>query len=388
MKVLLCVNSYLPDIGGKELVVHQLATQFQALGHRVVVAGPGGVRKFRGFHFGYPVRRWPKLPGISREVSEYAAMVAARLWGGFDVVHAHTTYPNGYAAARTRRFSAAPLIVTPHGEDINVIPELGFGARMDPQKNSKIEFALGHAARATAISETIAASLGDAGVAASRIVRIPNGVDLERFRSKPAFDVTGYLGFPENSFLVVSIGNYHRRKGHEELVESVRIASSVEPSIRLAIVGRTSDELCRKVNDTGMADRVRFVGTLPVPMPGGDGSPDVLAALLRRAQAYVSASVGEGAEGLSLGLLEGMASGACPVVTSISGNRDVICHEGNGLLVAPGKPAVMAEALVRLVQNDVLRQRLRARARKFVADYGWRAVAQRYLDLYAEVCRP
>jgi glycosyltransferase involved in cell wall biosynthesis len=122
-------------------------------------------------------------------------MAAARLWGGFDVVHAHTTYPNGYAAARTRRFSAAPLIITPHGEDINVIPELGFGARLDPQKNRKIEFALRHARTVTAISETIVASLQDAGVPPGRIVRIPNGVDLERFRSKPALRCDSLSGF-------------------------------------------------------------------------------------------------------------------------------------------------------------------------------------------------
>jgi hypothetical protein len=76
----------------------------------------------------------------------------------------------------------------------------------------------------------------------------------------------------------------------------------------------------------------------------------------------------EGAEGLSLGLLEGMAAGACPVVTSISGNRDVICHEDNGLLVPPGKPEEMAAAIVRLVRDDALQQRLRGRALEFVGD--------------------
>lgn len=381
MKVLLYVNSHLPRIGGRELVVHNLALQYRELGHEVMVAGASNWWKYRHLQYGYPLHRWPALPILPKDTSRAMMLALSRLISPFDVLHAHSTYPAGYSATRLKRWLKRPIVITPHGEDINVVPDIGFGQRLDPEQDRKIRFAVQHADVVTSISRTITESLLDVGVDRDRIVEISNGVDLARFKRPSTLDVLDHMGLPPDTVLVTSIGNYHRRKGHETLIASFLRAHAKHPSLRLAIVGNPSSKLVDEVTRAGHGHLIRFTGMLQTPPPGSS-EPDILAALLQSTQVYVSSSINEGAEGLSLALLEAMAAGACPVVTRISGNRDVIQSGVNGLLVTPGDEADLAEKILSVATCPGLADRLRSQARVTVSAFGWKRVAERYLCLY------
>lgn len=384
MRILLHVNSHLPSIGGRELVVHNLALQYLHKGHEVVVAGPAGFRRRHDDDYGYPVVRWPtirKFPVFSRAVSFGA-------WGlthpAVDVIHSHATFPCGYVSELMRLLIGGVRVLTPHGEDINVIPEIGFGLRLDPARRRKIEFTVRNAEATTAISETILTSLLDSGAPAERLRVIPNGVDMARFDGTCKENIRSRLNLPLESRLVVSIGNYHPRKGQEVLVDAVRRVRRNLPNVVLVIVGRTSAQFCERVCASEDGAGTVFSGALAVPKPGSD-SEDLLADLLRSADIYVSSSIDEGAEGLSLALLEGMAAGACPVVTNISGNRDVVQDNINGRLVPPGDSEALSGAIQSLLVDEVVRQRLSKQAQKTAESFSWSRVADQYLDLYGEL---
>ena len=380
MKIMLYVNSHLPDIGGRELVVHNLALQFQAKGHDVVVAGAAGFRRHANIRFEYPVVRWPVL-GMAEDASRMVAFTAHQLGNRYDVVHPHVTYPCGYIATKMRWATKAPIVITPHGEDINVIPEINFGQRLDPRQAPQIEYAVGHADLLTAISETVYNSILDTGAPAERVVRIPNGVDMARFASPVSADLEAALGIPAASTCITSIGNFHPRKGHRALVDSMKIARQSNSNLHLVIVGRTSDEFCGEVSREGCDEFVTFTGPLSVPSPMSD-EPDLLAALLQKSAIYVSSSIDEGAEGLSLALFESMAAEACPIVTNISGNRDIIDEGRNGRVVEPGNADALAQAIVEVAGDEATRSRLAAAARETASAYGWDVIADQYLENY------
>lgn len=71
-----------------------------------------------------------------------------------------------------------------------------------------------------------------------------------------------------------------------------------------------------------------------------------------------------------------------PVVTRISGNRDVIQSGVNGLLVTPGDEADLAEKILSVATCPGLADRLRSQARVTVSAFGWKRVAERYVSLY------
>ena len=262
MNIVLYVQSFLPSLGGRELVVHYLARSLQSLGHRVRVVIPGGFWCYRNIRLGYPVHRWPTLRGrAAKYVMLPQLLLDTTLWG-CDVIHAHSTYSSGYIASLLKKVRNVPLVITPHGEDIHVIPEIGFGQRLDPIQRPKIEYALKNADVVTAISGSIKASLLDAGTAPEKIREIPNGVDLERFQKTSGTDVRRWLGLPPDARLLVTVGNYHPRKGHESLLRAMPYILKSEPRARLVIVGRNSGELLPLIDFNGLNGSLLFISGL------------------------------------------------------------------------------------------------------------------------------
>ncbi|MEM7220398.1 MAG: glycosyltransferase family 4 protein [Pseudomonadota bacterium] len=391
MRILLLDNSHLPRIGGKEIVVHHLANQYLALGHEVVLGGPSRIWADRKVRFSYPVKRLPSVSGLDKDM-QWRMKVRWLLRGGYDIVHAHTTHPSGYAAARVledvaeRGQSAPPLVVTPHGADIHKVPEVNFGKRLNPVLDEKIRWTLQRCGAATAISDSVRDSLLDAGIDAEKIVPIANGVDAQRLGTPVDHDARATLGLDADAELIVSIGNFHPRKGHATLVAAT--ANSSREKLHLVIIGRTDPDFVADVERRGLSSRVTFTGAIPFPVPGQNNGPDLTAALLQQCNAYVSASMGEGTEGLSLALLEAMSAGTCIVATAVSGNRDIIEDGSNGLLVAPNSVEALTTAIDRVCANRVERDALAAASTKTVEPYSWRAIAGQYIELFERLLDP
>jgi len=392
LNIVLYVNSFLPVLGGREFVVHYLADALGRLGHQARVVGPAGFWRNRHERYGYPVHRWPTLRGfMSEQVSLASIALDTALWGA-DVIHAHNTWPTGYHALRLRRFRRYPLVVTPHGQDIQSIPEIGHGLRLDPALNEKIVFAVQNADLVTAISKNIENALLDAGAAPGRVRLIPNGVDLARYRRPPSTDIRRWLGVEPEARLIVTIGRYNPRKGQDYLVRAMPRILAQEPRARLVIVGNKTEALSPLIRELGLEARVVLTGgispsrsILAGSLPAGETvEPDYLAELLAASEMYVSAGIQNNAEGLSLAVLEAMASGLPVVATAISGNTDVVSEGENGHLVAPADETALADGILRILTQPANLDRLRGRARETASRYAWTNVAQQYVDCYRE----
>lgn len=392
MNILLYANSFLPSIGGREIVIHYLARALMTLGHQVRVVGPAGWWSQRKVRFEYPVHRWPTLRGLFKEQVWFTQLLLDTTIWGCDVIHAHSTYPSGYAAARLKATRNFPLVVTPHGEDIHVIPELGFGLRLNPLLRSKIYHALQSAEVLTAISSSVEASLWDAGAPQDKIRRIPNGVDIERFQRSVEQDVRRWLNLEKDSRLILTVGNYRPIKGHEVLIRSMPLILATEPRARLIIVGRNPEALRPLIRKLGLDDKVKLTGPISFPAIVPEAGPsqsvpdktDLLAAIYRSSEVYVSAGVDEGAEGFSLAILEAMAAGLPVVATNISGNRDMIRNDKSGYLVSPADPHELAGAIVRLLGEFQTRIHMGAKAKELARAHGWKQIAKKYLAVYQE----
>lgn len=391
MNIVLYVNCFLPVIGGREIVVHHLAGALKELGHRVRVVGPAGLWSQRRLRFDYPLHRFPTLLGgaFADQEGLCKLLIDSTLWG-CDVLHAHNTFPCGYAAARLKSIRNLPLVITPHGEDIHVIPEIGYGQRLDPVKRRKIGYALQKAELVTAVSDSIEASLLDAGAPQAKIRKVPNGIDSERFQRPAGADIRRRLGLEGDARLIVTVGNYRPCKGHEVLIRSMPLILSREPRARLVIVGKTADPLKSLAEQLGLRSKVAFTGVVAFPIPSngatatGSSEPDWLAGIYQESEVYVSAGIGEGAEGMSLAMLEAMAAGLPIVATDISGNRDMVRHERTGFVVPPSNPDSLAEGVLRLLHSDELRVRMGGESRRASDGYRWTGIARRYLSVYRE----
>ena len=157
------------------------------------------------------------------------------------------------------------------------------------------------------------------------------------------------------------------------------------PNAFLVIVGRnTAEPLEGLARELGVADRICLTGSISPPLRDKTLT-DWVAGLYQQARVYVSAGISEGAEGLSLALLDGMASGLTVVATEISGNRDVIRAEETGILVPPREPEALSKALVCALADNADNKRLSANAKALALQYDWLEIGRRYVALYEEL---
>ncbi len=383
LNIMLYVISFFPTIGGREVVVHYLAKWLKRLGHNPRVVGPAGWLKSRKYKFEYPVHRWPTLRGrLVEQVKEASLLLDTKIWKT-DLIHAHSTYPNGYFVSQLNALNKTPLIVTPHGEDIHIIPEINFGLRMDPVKDRKITQSLLRADACTAISTDVKNSLLDAGAKQEKIVEIPNGIDLERFDKKYSIDVRRKYNLPDDSLIVLSVASYHVKRGYEHLVDAfARVCAEVK-NCYLLIAGRDTDVLMDRINSHGISANVKLLGQIIPPFM--QESEDLLAAIYTQSNLYISSSMASGAEGLSLALMDGMGARLPIVATDISGNNDVVRHDGNGYLVRPGDDLDMANMIIKLLSDAETREKFGAASRETAAVYSWENITKRYIEVYREL---
>jgi glycosyltransferase involved in cell wall biosynthesis len=199
------------------------------------------------------------------------------------------------------------------------------------------------------------------GISRRRIRTIWNGIDLEKFAYAP----------PRTSGLVVAVARLCPEKGIEHLIRAIAIAARECPSIRAEIAGDGPclSELIELRQRHGLTDRIRFLGEVrDVP------------ALLQRAGLFVLPSL---SEGISLTLLEAMASGVPVVATSVGGNREVVQTNVTGLLIPAADPASLAAALVQVERDPAAAHAMVEAARRRVETlFDVRGMVAAYESLY------
>jgi rhamnosyl/mannosyltransferase len=203
---------------------------------------------------------------------------------------------------------------------------------------------------------------------------IPYGLDLSRFRERPALadELRRRYG---NRFLVFALGRHVYYKGFAFLIRA--LAELPDSALVLGGQGPLTEELRRAAAEAGVAARVHFVGRIPdTELPAYYHASDV----------YCLPSV-ERAEAFGIVQVEAMASGRPVICCELGNGVSWVNQDGvTGLVVPPADPGALAAALRRLKDSPSLRTRLgeQARARAF-STFTRAAMARDTLKVYRDV---
>ncbi|MCX5998500.1 MAG: glycosyltransferase family 4 protein, partial [Chloroflexi bacterium] len=199
---------------------------------------------------------------------------------------------------------------------------------------------------------------------------IPHGVDLVRFSAQapPIED------FCDGKLNILFVSRLDRRKGVSYLLKAYRLVKREIPESRLIIVGpgrrRRYEEWVRSV---GLEDVV-FVGYT---------SHDDLPRYYRTCDVFCIPAVGR--ESFGIVLLEAMAASRPIVATNIAGYASVVSEGVEGVLVPPRDHKSLARALVRLLNDRALRERMGRQGRSRVEGQTWDVIAGKTMDYYLEL---
>ena len=384
MKVAMVITSYHPIVGGAERQVAQLARLMVDAGHDLHVV----------------TRRWPGLAAretidgveVHRVGGRGPKAVAA---GSFvagavarlrrlrpHVIHSHSLFTPAIAATFGKLAVRAPVLVKPMcgGEATRVATKRFGRRRLEVYKRAVDRF--------IAVSCEIEAELVHLGVPADRIRRIPNGVDLSKFR--PAADreerdaIRRRMGLPDG-VLYVFAGRIAAQKRLPALLEQWPRVREAVPHATLAVAGAN-----RRTSGTGRADGG---GGVPERLLHQDGvrvlgHVDAMPDLLRTADVFVLPS---DREGLSNAMLEACASGLPTVAAAIGGAEDFVDHGRNGHLYAADRIDELGDGMIALGADGDRRASIGRAAREtVVARYDIRRTAKLLTEEYQHLltCAP
>ncbi len=182
-----------------------------------------------------------------------------------------------------------------------------------------------------------------------------NGVDIRRF-SPGESDIREQFGIPDKAPVVGFVGRLTRDKGLPELVKAFDLILRAEPSARLLLVGWYDD--AEDALDKELRARI-----LRHPRTDCTGFVSDTAPYYRAMDVLVLPTWREGFPNV---VLEAAATGIPVVTTECTGARDSVLPEVTGLLIPPGYPDAICEAVLRLIRDPKLRWRMGKAARAWV----------------------
>jgi starch synthase len=376
LRVALLTREYPPEVyGGAGVHVTYLARELAPLVD-VTVHCQGADRPDAVAH-----RPWDLLARANsalQVVSADLSMAAAT--GTAQLVHSHTWYANlgGHLASM---LYGIPHVMTMHSLEALrpwKAEQLGGGYQVSTwcERTSAAS-----AAAVVAVSDGMRADILSAypEIKAERVRVIRNGIDTDEYQPDPATGVLERHGVDLTRPYVIFVGRITRQKGVPVLL---RAASGLIPEAQLVLLAGAADTPEQLAEVTELVDGLRANRSGVIWIPEMLPKPEVIQ-LLTHATVFAIPSV---YEPLGIVNLEAMACGTAVVGSRTGGIPEVVADGETGLLVPPGEPAPLADAL-----NVLLRDPGRARAmgqagrKRAVAEFGWPAIAAQTAELYAEL---
>ena len=290
--------------------------------------------------------------------------------GRFDVVHFHLPYTATFGrlvVASLRRADRPIVVYTDHSlwDKMSVLVK---GLNRLTVRRDQAMFVVSQAAH-DALPEPLKA----------RAEVLIHGIDLSRSdalyeqRDDVRRSVRDELGVPDDELLVLTVANLRSEKGYDVLLDAAHLVAEHGAGIRFAAVGYgdMEEELHERHRQLGLGDRFVFLGRR-----------DDALRLMAGADVFVLPSH---QEGLPVALMEATSVGLPTVATAVGGVPRVLTDGEDALVVAPGRPDLLAAAIERLAADDTLRDEMGRAARRTSTVFDVRTATRRVEERYRQL---
>jgi glycosyltransferase involved in cell wall biosynthesis len=325
----------------------------------------------------FPLDNWT----FNRTLSKMAQKIKA------DVYESHTVSGYGFQNALRKNHINAPFITTVHG----VLADEYAQARLRGGLTARATVANFFMERLAKIEEksaqnaTLVVTISEYsrkkivalyGVSEQKIRIVPNGVDTERFRPRvdACEEFRKRVGVG-NRQIVLFVGRLIPRKGISYLIEAAKRVVQERKETLFIIVGNgpLRNRLVAEVKAAGVTDNFVFLG---------DVSENDLAEAYSCTDVFAFPSI---QEGQGIALLEAQASSKPVVAFNVSGVAEAVRDKETGFLVEPSDSEKLAEAILQLLSDASLREKMGTKGREFVkTTLSWDICAQKMLSVYHE----
>lgn len=388
------------DTGGMNVYVAELTRQLGRMGVHVDVFTrsqdehvPHVVHSLGYGNRVVHVPAGPEFPLPKKELAEYIPIFANEIERfaaekniHYDLIHSHY-WMSGIAAEQLKTHWQVPVLQMFHTLGLMKNRIAQSPEEMEGDYRSKGEKRVMHMAdkivAATPAEEAQLEFLY--GLDRQKIVTIPPGVDTSRFYPIAQEEAKEAINIPCKNRLLLFVGRIEPLKGLQNLLKAIALIrerrTPAETCYCLVVIGgdpnasieAMSSEMIhikRLSKELGLEDLVVFLGkraqdTLPYYYSAAD--------ILIMPSYY---------ESFGMVALEAMACGT-PVVASQVGGLPFLVQDGKtGFVVPGGDPEALVEPLMKLMNNDELRETMGKQAAEYALQYDWKLISERMIDVY------
>lgn len=302
-----------------------------------------------------------------------------------DVLHTTTNFTNGLVTEALARALRVPWVYEVRGlleetwlasRPAGTRAAAGASERFHLLRAKETELMLA-ADHVVVLSEVSRRQLVARGVPDERITTVPNAVDDATLaRPLNPAEARERLGLGRRGFWVGSVSSLVDYEGFDVLLEAVALLRADGRDVRVSLAGDgvSRPALAQRASDLGIVEAVE----LPGRVPASDAwlwhrALDVFAVPRRDLQVC--------REVTPLKPVEAMAAGRPVIASDLEALQEIVGSPGSGVMVEPERPALLARAIARLMDEPGLRARYGDAGRAFAATRTW----QRNVGIYRKV---
>lgn len=281
----------------------------------------------------------------------------------FDIIHSHVALPDGFASTILNKTYGVPLVLTIHGQDLQVTVNKGSLCKKNVYR------AMRDADRVVVVSSKLKGMIEDKGLMEASAI-IHNGVELCEEHE------TSLNQNLDKKIRILSVSNLYKFKGIDLNLHAVSRIIKKYPNIEYKIIGDGPDKarLVELTDSLGLKGYVEFLGRM---------SHENAMCHMAKCDIFCLPSY---QEGFGVAYLEAMSLGKPVIGVSGQGIQDAIVNGENGMLVKPQNIDDIVNALEYLLSNPEKRYEMGRRARlDIINEWTWDKNALKTLEVYKQL---
>ncbi len=384
-------SSFLPQIGGVEVGLHNIANQLISKGHKPIIITSFShiinLKKMK-INLPYKVIAYPpkifslffKYPMFGQKILELFYNYIQKKYR-FDFWHATFIYPIGISIINFCNTNNINYLIRGVGEDIQIKKEINYGMRLNDKINDQILKWLPQAKKLIAITNSIKKIYLSMGVERKNIISIPNGVDIDRIQNfKPIFNLKKKIKVNSPRFIFLSVGRYHIKKNFEILIKASKILSK-RRKFQLVIVGNEVKKLSPIVNEYGLKEIIKLIepsqkyhdNIKELILPS-----DEIFTFYKQSNVFLMPSI---IESFGIVTIEAMAFGLPIIINNSPGNRDIVRNGKDGFLFNNSEKQ-LSDIMEKFIKNKELLEKQSQKSIKRSRNFNWSEVVDKYINIY------
>jgi glycosyltransferase involved in cell wall biosynthesis len=400
MKIAHFPGTFLPNIGGVEIAVHNIALKQIEAGHDVYVfiAASNALKLQRYDKKALPYKMVALLPktigtiaGCLRHNIDVGNILAWQVLYQqrrckFDIWHFMNFAEQALYAVPVLRKLGVPVVATCQGVDIQRNAEIGYGLRLHPAFDKIFSETLPQCNAVTAVSHDVAEEYKRLGIPQEKITYIPNGIDTKKFADKQneRAEFSDKYGIPDGRRILLSVGRNHPKKGFQYIPEIAQRLLRMRDDFIWVVIGNAVRSLSDEVREKKLQKRIILIDQIGADNDSTQSEfpkKDIIAAY-KAADVFVFPTL---LETFGIVIVEALAAGLPIVTTDAIGVRSIIKDNVTALISKTTDVDAMANNIDRILCDERLRSSLIENGIRESQRYDWGNVARAYEDVYRQV---